>query len=170
MIAGLVLAGLLTLAFGAGLRADLGPGLGASLGCALVAFVGVGLVGLGLLRNDCSSMTAACASRVDAGAVSWHHTAHDVVSAPVLAAVAVAPLVLGLHFRAEPRWRRLAVLSFIAAAVIALVFIIGGLEAIPGWDGALQRAGASAALLWLEATALRLLWLSRQRDRTPTLP
>ena len=93
--------------------------------------------------------------------MSWHHTAHDVLSAPVLAAVVVAPLVLALRFRADPRWRPLAPVSVGAAAAAAIPFTLGGLETIRGWEGALQRAGASAALLWLEATALRLLWLSR---------
>jgi hypothetical protein len=159
MIIGLVVAGLLTLVFATGLRAELGAGLSTSFGCALVAFVGVGLLGLGLLRNDCSSVTDACRSRVEAGEVSWQHTAHDVLSAPVLAAAVVAPLVLGLRFGKERRWRLLAPLSFGAAVLLAVLFSLGGTDAIPGWDGAIQRSGASVAFLWLELAALHLLWL-----------
>ena len=160
MIAGLIAAGLLTLAFAAGLRAELGPGLGSSLGCGLVALTGAGLAGLGLLRNDCSSVTGACETRVELGEVSWQHSAHDIFSAPVFAAAVVAPLVLGLRFRSEPRWRRLSPLLLAAAPVLAVLFALGGVEAIPGWAGVVQRAAASVAFLCLEAMALQLLRLS----------
>jgi len=151
VIAGLVLSGILTAAFAAGLwRCAAGVGLGS----ALVGFAGLGMVALGLLRNDCSSLTAACKARVEAGDVSWHHLAHDALSAPVLAAAVLGPAVLAWSFRRDPRWAALRAYSLATAGVLAVLFALAGLEAIPGWEGVVQRTGITLALLWLEVVAL----------------
>jgi Protein of unknown function (DUF998) len=97
MMAGLLTTGLLVAAFALALHH--GVRRGSVAGPALVALCGLGIVALGLLRNDCSSLTEECESRVEAGEVSWQHTAHDLVSVPVFAAAIAAPLVLALRFR-----------------------------------------------------------------------
>jgi hypothetical protein len=159
MIVGLAVAGVLTAIFGIGLHE--GIARGSRVGPALVAFAGIGLAGLGVLRNDCSSMTVECKARVAAGDVSWHHMAHDVLSAPVFAAAILAPLVLALRFAREPQWRRLAQLSVATAPVLIALFVLGGVEAIPSWTGAFQRAAATVASVWMAVVAIRLLWVSR---------
>lgn len=155
MIAGLVAAGLLTAAFGVGLRFE----TGSLPGPALVIFAGLGLAALGLLRNDCSSLTAECKARVAAGEVSWHHTAHDVLSVPVFAAAVLAPLVLARALRRDPRWRSVVPWSLGATPALGVLFLLGGVEAFPSWDGLLQRVAASAAFAWLGAAALHALRL-----------
>jgi Protein of unknown function (DUF998) len=155
VITGLVVTGVLTAAFAPALHLAVGAGRGSRLGPALVALGGIGVIGLGLLRNDCSSLTAACQARVDAGDVSWQHTAHDALSGPVFALAVVAPAVLTLRFRADPRWKRFAPWSLATSAALAPLFIVGGLEAVPGWDGFIQRVAVSLALIWLGATAVR---------------
>jgi hypothetical protein len=154
-VAGLVVTGVLTALFAPALHAAVGGGRGSRLGPALVALGGIGIVGLGLLRNDCSSLTPACEARVDAGDVSWEHTAHAVLSAPVFAFAVLAPFVLVRRFRADPVWAPFAPWSLAASVVLAALFILGGVEAVPGWDGLLQRLAVSLALLWLGASALR---------------
>lgn len=155
MIAGLVTSGVLVVAFALALHRGIRGG--AVAGVALVALCGFGMVALGLLRNDCSSLTEECQARVEAGEVSWQHTAHDLLSAPVFAAAVAAPAVLALRFRADPSWRSLTPLSAAATPVLAVLFILGGLEAAPSWNGVVQRVAVSAALVWLESVALRLL-------------
>jgi len=153
VIAGLVLSGLLTAAFAARLW-QIGE---ARLCSALVGAVGVGMVGLGLLRNDCSSLTEECKARVEAGEVSWHHLAHEALSAPVITAAVLAPVALAWSLRRQPGRRGLCAYSLVTAACLALLFSLGGAEAIPGWEGALQRGGISLAFLWLEIVARREL-------------
>lgn len=148
VILGLVLSGLLTAAFAAGLWSLLPRARAATT---LVGFVGVGTVALGALRNDCSSMTEACRARVEAGEVSWHHLAHDALSIPVIGAAVLAPAVFALR-GSVGAWSRAG--SLATAATLAVLFSLGGAEAVPGWEGALQRGGISVAFLWLEALAL----------------
>jgi hypothetical protein len=157
MIAGIIATGLLTAAFGVGIGVALG---GRRLGPAFVIAAGLGIVALGVLRNDCSTSTETCAARIDAGDVSWQHTAHDAVSIPVLAAAVAAPLVLAWSFRADPRWLPLVPISLVTAPTLAALFALGGVEALPGWEGIVQRVAVSAALVWLGVAALHLLRLA----------
>jgi hypothetical protein len=126
-------------------------------GPALVALVGLGMIALGFLRNDCSSLTEACEARVEAGNISWHHRAHDILSAPVFAAALVAPLLMASRFRGDIGSKALALYSVATAAALAILFAVGGVEALPAWDGAIQRAAVSVAVLWMEVVALCLL-------------
>lgn len=155
MIAGLVTTGLLVVGFALVLHRGLRRGSVA--GPALVALSGLGVVALGLLRDDCSTVTEDCQTRVEAGEVSWQHTAHEVVSVPVFAAAVAAPVVLALRFRADANWRSLTLCSAAATPVLAALFALGGLEPVPSWNGVMQRLAVSVALLWLEVVALHLL-------------
>jgi hypothetical protein len=166
MIAGLAVSGALTVAFAVGLRCRIPRSTAAS---ALVALAGLAMIALGLLRNDCSTETAACKARVEAGAVSWHHHAHDALSGPVFAVAVLAPLLLAPRLRGEVRLKALAAYSVATSAALAVLFALGGLDAVPGWDGAVQRAGVSLAMLWMEVVALRLLWPTSTAAITPAL-
>jgi Protein of unknown function (DUF998) len=155
MMAGLVTTGLLVVGFALVLHRAVRPG--SIAGAALVALCGLGMVALGLLRDDCSTVTEACQTRVEVGEVSWQHTAHEVVSVPVFAAAVAAPVVLALRFRADANWRSLTPFSAAATPVLGALFALGGLEPAPSWNGVVQRLAVSAALLWLEVVALHLL-------------
>jgi hypothetical protein len=160
MIAGFIAAGALSAVFAVGLL----EAVRSKLGAALTAFAGAGLVGLGLLRNDCSSMTAACEARVAAGDVSWHHTAHDALSAPVFAAATLTPLVIGLRFAADARTRRLALLSVATTPLLVVLFVLGGIEPVPAWNGTFQRAAATVAFAWMGIVAIHLLRIRGARQ------
>jgi hypothetical protein len=157
MIAGLIVTGALMAAFAPALRVT-----GSRIGPVLVVLAGLGVAGLGLLRNDCSSRLPSCEARVDAGEVSWHHTAHDVLSAPVFALAVAVPLVVVPAFRRTRALAPLAWVSIPAALVLAGLFVTGGVDAAPGWHGVIQRVAVSIAFLWLGAVALRLLSVPRQ--------
>jgi MFS family permease len=152
--AGLLLSGLATALFAPLLRrygSQAGP---ASI---LVACVGVGMIGLAGLRNDCSTLTEICRARARAGQVSWQHRAHDALSAPVIGAAVLAPAALAWALRRRPGRARLAGYSLATAAVAGVSFALGGAEALPGWEGVLQRIGVSVSSAWLEVVALGLL-------------
>jgi hypothetical protein len=127
------------------------------------------MIALGLLRNDCSTETEACEARIAAGASSWHHHVHDVLSGPIFAAAVIAPLLLARALRGDARLHALAPYSLGTAVALAVLFALGGLDAAPGWDGAVQRGAVSLAMLWLEVVALRLLWPTSTAAITPAL-
>ncbi len=109
MITGFVLLGLGTVALAAGLASTLRyPS--AAIGSVLLMIAGIGLAVAGLARNDCSSELPACAARVDAGEVSWHHQVHDNVSLIIFLALIAAPLVFARAFGRDDRWRPLRTL------------------------------------------------------------
>lgn len=155
VISGLVITGALTVAFAPPLHLAVGEGHGSRVGPVLVALSGLGIVGLALLRNDCSTETTACEARIDAGTVSWQHVAHDALSIPVFALAVVIPVVMTPRFRADPHWASFVRWSLATAAALALLLLLGGVEAIPGWRGVVQRVAVSVAFLWLAAAALR---------------
>jgi hypothetical protein len=155
VIAGLVLTGALTAAFAPALHIAVCGGRGSRLGPVLVALAGLGVIGLGLLRNDCSTATSACDGRVEAGDVSWQHLAHDALSIPVFAIAVIAPIVLARRFRADPQWTSFVPWSVVTAAALALLFLLAGVEAIPGWRGLVQRVAVTLAFLWLAVAAVR---------------
>jgi hypothetical protein len=157
MIAGLAVSGVLTIAFAAGLSSAV---RGSRIGSTFVALSGLGLIAIAFLRNDCSSVTQACEARVDAGAVSWHHRAHDILSAPLFAAAVLAPLLMAFSFRTASSLRPLALYSLATATALAVLFTLGGLEVFPAWEGMMQRAAVSTAALWVEIVALVLLRLA----------
>jgi Protein of unknown function (DUF998) len=155
VIAGLVLTGALTAAFAPALHFAVCGGRGSKLGPVLVALAGLGVIGLGVLRNDCSTATTACEARVEAGDVSWEHLAHDALSIPVFLLAVVTPVVMTPRFRADPHWSWFARWSLPTAAALALLFLLGGLELVPGSRGVVQRVAVSLAFLWLAAVAVR---------------
>ena len=155
VITGLVLTGALTAAFAPALHVAVCGGRGSRIGPVLVALAGLGVMGLGLLRNDCSTLTSACKARVETGDVSWQHVAHDALSIPVFALAVIAPIVMAPRFRADPKWASFASWSLVTAAALTLLFLLAGIEAIPGWGGLVQRVAVSLAFLWLAAAAVR---------------
>ena len=95
--------------FAAGLYRALRPGALAVAGCVAVAVFSVGEFLDGILREDCSpSGNAACQRAVDAGDVSWHHTAHDLESLVTIGSVLAALFLLGFAYRRRDAWRALA--------------------------------------------------------------
>jgi hypothetical membrane protein len=159
MITGFLLLGAGTAALGAGLAMTLkGPRV--IVGSILILIAGIGLAVAGLARNDCSSELPACATRVDAGDVSWHHTVHDTVSLVIFLALIAAPLVLAGSFRSEEQWRDLRTYSIVTGLVgfVLLVVLVTG--AAGSWNGLLQRVFVSVLFVWIALLGLRLTQVS----------
>ncbi len=149
MIAGFVVLGGCSVAFGSALRRELG-GARAGPGPRLIQAAGVLTVAAGLLRRDSMLLTAPAGE-------SWHNHAHDVVSALIYVALVTAPLLLARRFRSDRRLRALSVplaASSLASAGVLAVFFA---EAAPGWNGLLQRIAVSLPLAAMCAVAARML-------------
>ena len=162
-------AGLLCLAFAAGLRRGLRSGPGSVAGPALIAVWGAGLVGAAAFRTDPVSGYPAGTPNVP-DPPTWHGQVHDmVIGLPAFAGFAAAMLVFAYAFarRGAAGWAVYSGLSGVAF-VILLVLSNAGFAQDPRWvstAGLLQRLTIGVGFLWLTALAVR----QTAADRTATL-
>ncbi len=155
MITGFVLLGVGTVALAAGLASTLRyPS--AVIGSILLVIAGIGLMVAGLARNDCSSELPACAARVDAGEVSWHHEVHDNVSLIIFLALIAAPLVLARAFGRDDHWRPLRAYSIVTGLLGFALLVLYVIAPAGTWNGLVQRIFVSVLFLWIAVLGLRL--------------
>jgi Protein of unknown function (DUF998) len=157
MVAGFVVLGGCTVAFGAALRDALGgrsvgqgrrPG-GAGPAPWLVQGAGLLTIAAGLLRRDRMLLTP--------GSVSWHNHAHDVISAVIYVDLVAAQVLLAARFGRDPRWRpwRPWLLASGLATGAALVAFASDTSAAGA--GVVQRVAVTIPLVAVAAIAARLL-------------
>src|SRR6266480_6163409 len=102
-------------------RPDLGPRR-AGLGPRLIQWAGVLTIAAGLLRRDHMMLELPGA----AAGEPWHNHAHDLVSSIIYLTLVVAPVLLAVRFRGDPRWQRLCVpLLAGSAATAGLLGVFG---------------------------------------------
>ena len=151
MMAGFVLLGVGTAAFGAGLGRVTAT---RSAGPWLVLVAGAASVAAGLFRRDHMLL----AGPGFAGE-SWHNQVHDVVSGVAYGAMLAAPLVLARRWRDDPDWapvRRPVQVLALASAVTLAVFT----SRIAGpCNGVVQRIAVTLALTAEIVIAGRMLTL-----------
>lgn len=167
MIAGFVVMGSCTILLGVGLLRALGGPLRRRIGPVLVVSAGVAIIGAGLFRNDCSSTRAECEALIEAGDVSWQHSAHDLVSGVLFLAFILAPLCTGWGLRGKPYWQPLSLPSMLLTPVLIVLVTLYAGEAFPAWNGVMQRLLVSSAFLWLAVMGLRLYAMPASDLRTP---
>jgi hypothetical protein len=166
MIAGFLVLGGCSLAFGAALHDALGGRGQAGPAPRLIQGAGVLTMAAGLLRRDHMLLTS--------GSVSWHNHAHDVISALIYADLVVAQLALAQRFgrdaadqgqadqgqadqgQADQGWRRWRPWLLASAGVTAglLTAFAAGTSAADA--GVLQRAAVTVPLSVITAIAIRL--------------
>jgi hypothetical membrane protein len=154
MVAGFVVLGGCTVAFGAALHEALGGRGGAGLAPRLIQGAGLLTIAAGLLRRDRMLLTP--------GSVSWHNHAHDLVSAVIYVDLVAAQVLLAGRFGRDPAgleltwrsWRPWLLASGLAtgAVLIAFVAVTPAAEA-----GVLQRVTVTIPLVAIAAIAVRLL-------------
>jgi hypothetical membrane protein len=155
MIAGFLLLGVGTVALAAGLASTL-KYRSARVGSVLLMIAGVGIAVAGLARNDCSSELLACAVRVDAGEVSWHHKLHDTVSLVVFLALIAAPLVVARAFGRDISWRPLRTYSIVTGLFGFVLLVLYVVEAGGPSNGIMQRVFVSVLFVWIAVAGSRL--------------
>jgi Protein of unknown function (DUF998) len=164
MIAGFLVLGGCSVAFGAALRGALGGRGRAGLAPRLIQGAGLAAIAAGLLRRDHMLLTP--------GSVSWHNHAHDVISAVIYVDLVVAQLLLAARFGRGPRgpggqgcpggpggpdWRPWAPWLLASAGATAAVLIAFTTQVSSPEAGILQRIAVSIPLAALAAVAVRLL-------------
>jgi hypothetical protein len=176
MIAGFLVLGGCSVAFGAALHAALGghhppdaaPGrAGPGPGPGLIQGAGILTIAAGLLRRDHLLLTS--------GSVSWHNHAHDVISAVIYVDLVLAQLMLAARFgrdresqrrpaRPGPvswgqwgQWGHWRPWLLGSAAATAAALIAFGADTSGPDAGILQRVAVSIPLAAITAVAVRLL-------------
>jgi hypothetical membrane protein len=120
------------------------------------AIAGVCAISVGWLHMDCSpTVSAVCKSREAAGALSWHHYAHEWVSF----AIKVSLLMTGFAFARSAWPSRLARLVLSGALVLLVVGIVTFVlhDSFAGYQGLEERLWALVAQLWALVCATVLI-------------
>jgi hypothetical protein len=122
----------------------------------LIQGAGLLTIAAGLLRRDRMLLTP--------GSVSWHNHAHDVISAVIYADLVAAQVLLAARFGLDPAWRpwRPWLLASGLATGAALVAFAADTSAADA--GVLQRIAVTIPLAAIAAVAAGLL---RTQFRTP---
>jgi hypothetical membrane protein len=149
MIAGFVVLGGCSVAFGAALEEALGGRALAGPAPRLIQGAGLLTVAAGLLRRDQMLLIP--------GPASWHNHAHDMISAVIYCDLVVAQLLLSARFGRAGRWEawRPWLLGSAAATAAVLIPFVADTSA-PG-AGILQRIAVTVPLAAMAAIAARLV-------------
>jgi hypothetical protein len=137
MLAGFLVTGGCTVAFGAALRQALRGNAtrGAGPGPALIQGAGLLTVAAGLLRRDHMLLNAPG----EPGA-SWHSTAHDAISGLVYVNLVAAQLALAWRFGRDPAWRHWRPWLLASAAATGVILIAYAADVTGTAAAILQRA------------------------------
>jgi hypothetical protein len=149
MIAGFLVLGGCSVAFGAALREALGGRARAGVAPGLIQGAGLATIAAGLLRRDHMLLTS--------GGVSWHNHAHDVISAAIYVDLVVVQLLLAARFGRDPDWRGWRGWLLASAGVTAAVLVAFAADTSAADAGILQRVGVTVPLAAVAAIAARLL-------------
>lgn len=153
MLAGFLVLGGCTFAFGTALREALGrDGAGAGPGPALVQGTGLLTVATGLLRRDHMLLSAP-----GGPGPSWHSNAHDAISGLAYASLVLAQLALARRFRREPAWRPWSPWLLASAAATGAILIAYTADVTGPAAAILQRAAVTLPQAAVAAIAARLL-------------
>jgi hypothetical protein len=136
-------------------RPDLGPRR-AGLGPRLIQWAGALTIAAGLLRRDHMMLEPPGAAVGE----SWHNHAHDLVSSIIYVTLVVAPLLLAVRFRGDPRWQRLCLPLLAGSAATAGLLGVFGSPALGSWDPVLQRVAVTIPLAMVATVAVRLVTVS----------
>lgn len=153
-VANLVVTGLLTVAFAAGLRRVLRPGRGGTWVPRLVGVYGLSLVAAGVFRAD-PAMGFPPGTPEGAAEVTWHGVLHLVGGGIGFVCLVVACLLVGGRFAAEGRqgWARFS-------RATGVLFLAGFVAVAAGAGAAWSNVAFTAAVVlawgWVSALAAHL--------------
>jgi hypothetical protein len=154
MLAGFLVTGGCTVAFGAALRQALRGNAtrGAGPGPALIQGAGLLTVAAGLLRRDHMLLNAPG----EPGA-SWHSNAHDAISGLVYVNLVAAQLALAWRFGRDPAWRHWRPWLLASAAATGVILIAYATD-VTGPAAAILQPGLAARPVsgWRPGTAGRI--------------
>ena len=161
MIAGFLVLGGCSVAFGAALRQALGGRVRAGAAPWLIQGAGLATIAAGLLRRDHMLLIS--------GSVTWHNHAHDVISAAIYVDLVAAQLLLAARFGRHPGspgdpgqaegldWRPWRPWLLASAGITAAVLVAFAADTSAPDAGILQRVAVTVPLAAIAAIATRLV-------------
>jgi hypothetical membrane protein len=154
MVAGFVVLGGCTVAFGAALHDALRGRGGAGPAPRLIQGAGLLTIAAGLLRRDRMLLTP--------GSVSWHNHAHDVISAVIYVDLVAAQVLLAARFGRDPggpgpSWRPWRPWLLASGLVTGAALTAFAADTSAAGAGVLQRVAVTIPLAAVAAVAARLL-------------
>jgi hypothetical protein len=154
MLAGFVVLGGCTVAFGAALREALSQNAtgGPEPGPALIQGAGLLTVAAGLLRRDHMLLNAPG----EPGA-SWHSTAHDAISGLIYLNLVLAQLALARRFGRDPAWKHWRPWLLASAAATGLILIAYATDVTGPAAAIFQRVAVTLPQAAVAAIAARLM-------------
>ncbi|AYY13144.1 DUF998 domain-containing protein [Actinobacteria bacterium YIM 96077] len=155
VILALVMFGIGVLSLGAGLLYVLPDSLGraGSLG---VMLSGLGVIVIGSVRHDCGLQFPVCSAKVSTGDVSLYHEVHDVASVATFLIAGGSQLLISWSVGRYDAWRRMQLPSVSSGIVTLVLFTLMSTEVLPHWLGAIQRAIAVVACIWVSTLGVHL--------------
>jgi hypothetical membrane protein len=155
-----VLAGLLTLAFAAGLRRGLSMEIGRKWGARLIGLWAIGLVGSGIFITDPIGGYPP-GSPVEGAEVTVHGVLHNLCAGLSFISLLMAIILFARMFAAR-RQRAWAVYSVLCGTVLVVSIIVASYGAsrtggVAEVDGLFQRIAGSSGMVWLTTLAVYLL-------------
>jgi hypothetical protein len=162
MVAGFVVLGGCTVAFGSAVEEALGGRGRAGPAPRLIRASGAAMVAAGLLRRDRMLLDP---PGVAVAAASWHNHLHDLASLVAYGASIAGPLLLARRFAGDPNWaplRRPLLASALATGAAMALFVS---PAMAPWAGIVQRVMVTIPLAGMLAIASRLLGAGTEATR-----
>jgi len=138
MVAGFVLLGVCSIAFGAALGRVTTP---RSAGPWLVVVAGAAALAAGVFRRDHLLLVGP-----GFAGESWHNQVHDVASGVAYGAMLAAPLVLARRFRDDPEWAIVSRPVQVLALGSAIALAVFASRVVEPWNGVVQRVAVTLAL------------------------
>ena len=154
---GLVLTGMLLIAFGFGLHRSINQGRGNKIGLVLLVIAGVGLVGSAYFHCDLG-----CVNVIQEP--NFRGQMHMLFAFFTGLSLSFSPIPFFFNLKKDPRWENYGAVT-LAAAILAnipgiIFWITLFTTRLPEWEGIIQRLGVLFPLIWVEVMAIRLLRLS----------
>jgi uncharacterized membrane protein HdeD (DUF308 family) len=151
MVAGFVVLGVCSIAFGLALRRAFSP---RAAGAWLVVVAGAAAVAAGAFRRDHVLLVGPGFT-----GESWHNQVHDVVSGVAYGAMLAAPLALARRFRGDPDWAAVSRPVRVLALGGAVALVVFASRVVEPWNGVVQRMAVTLAL---DTEVLTAVWMLRR--------
>ncbi len=158
---GLILTGMLLIAFGFGLQRGINQGKGKRIGLVLLVIAGVGLMGSAYFHCNLG-----CVNVIKEP--DFRGQIHMLFAFFTGLSFSFSPLLFYFGQKKDPRWEKYSAVT-LAAAILAnipgiIFWITMFTTRLPEWEGIIQRLGLLFPLIWVEVMAIQLLRLSRKES------
>jgi hypothetical membrane protein len=150
MNAGFISYGILMIGMSFAVRQCLEPRTGSVIVWLMIVIHGLGIIFAAVFPYDLSIIE---------GIHSFEGILHHLAAITSCTAFMIGILVMGRIVSAQPAWRTVPILSFVAVLIVSVLFVLSLFPVARGFEGLLQRASALSMIIYIEALSIRCLTL-----------